>query len=217
LQAAGHKVFTLTLTGIGERSHLLSRDINLETHILDVVNLIRWEELSDVILCGHSYAGAVVSGAADQLAGRIRALVYLDAFLLDSGESLHATLPAAQREHQLHLAAEVGEGWKVPPIPAAVFQVNPADADWVNRQCTMHPLAAFQQPLHLSGRLKEIGDVTYIHATGWAQASPFGPHAARAHHRGYRMAEMGCGHDVMLDEPEALAKLLLGVAIGSSH
>ena len=75
LQAAGHDVFTPTLTGVGERSHLNSAQVNLGTHIADVVNLIRWEELTDVVLCGHSYGGCVVSGVADRLPDRIRALV----------------------------------------------------------------------------------------------------------------------------------------------
>src|SRR5712672_1898240 len=92
LAAGAHRVFTPTLTGVGERSHLLSRHVNLDTHIGDVVNLIRWEELSDVVLCGHSYGGCVVSGVADRVPNRIGALVYLDAFLLEDGECLHDTL-----------------------------------------------------------------------------------------------------------------------------
>ena len=89
----GHQVFTPTLTGVGERSHLLSRDIDLQVHVDDVANLIRWEELDDVILCGHSYGGCVISGVADALPDRIAALVYLDAFLLEEGECLHDLLP----------------------------------------------------------------------------------------------------------------------------
>ena len=101
LQDQGHQVFTPTLTGIAERSHLLSPTVNLDTHIDDVVNLIRWEELSDVVLCGHSYGGAVISGVADRIPDRIRSLVYLDAFLLEDGESLHDLLSEGQRQQQL--------------------------------------------------------------------------------------------------------------------
>ncbi len=93
LQAAGHDVFTPTLTGVGERSHLNSPGVNLSTHIADVANLIRWEELSDVILCGHSYGGCVISGAADSVSDRIRAVVYLDAFVLEDREALIDLLP----------------------------------------------------------------------------------------------------------------------------
>lgn len=92
LQALGHEVFTPTLTGVADRVHLLSPQVNLETHITDVVNLIQWEELSDVVLCGHSYGGCVISGVADRIPDRIGALVYLDAFVLESGQSLHDTL-----------------------------------------------------------------------------------------------------------------------------
>ena len=96
LQQQGHEVFTPTLTGVGERSHLLNRDLNLETHILDVQNLIVWEELSDVVLCGHSYGGCVVTGVADRVPERVRALVYLDAFVLEAGQSLAQLLPQEQ-------------------------------------------------------------------------------------------------------------------------
>ena len=110
LQAQGHEVFTPTLTGVGERSHLLSPQVNLETHICDVVNLIRWEELSNVLLCGHSYAGAVISGAADRVPELIGALVYLDAFVLEDSRSLHDDLPPEHRQGQLEAARLHGEG-----------------------------------------------------------------------------------------------------------
>ena len=114
----GHDVFTPSLTGVGERSHLISPQVNLDTHIDDIVNLIRWEELSDVVLCGHSYGGAVISGVADRVPDRVGAMVYLDAFVLEDGQSLHDTLPPAQKNLQLELTQQHGEGWKVPPIPA---------------------------------------------------------------------------------------------------
>src|SRR3954449_4648480 len=93
LQSAGHDVFTPTLTGVADRSHLASPNVNLEMHVADVVNLIRWEELDDVVLCGHSYSGCVIPGVADRVPERLRALVYLDAFILENGQSLHDTLP----------------------------------------------------------------------------------------------------------------------------
>src|SRR3954454_19634713 len=111
LQMRGHDVFTPTLTGVGERSHLLSPDVTLDTHIEDVVNLIAWEELSDVVLCGHSYGGCVITGVADRLPDRVGAMVYLDAFVLEHRQSLHDTLPPAQKALQIELAREHGEGW----------------------------------------------------------------------------------------------------------
>jgi len=211
LTAQGHGVFTPTLTGVGERSHLLSRDINLDTHIADVVNLIRWEELSDIILCGHSYGGCVIRGAANQMADRIKALVYLDAFLPENGQSLHDCLPAEQRQAQIDGAGSAGDGWKAPPISAEAFGVNAKDRDWVNRQCTVQSLATFQQPVTLSGAIDRIKTVAYILATGW-QGSPFGVFYDKAAAKGWRVSKMDCGHDVMLDRPEELTRELLAIA-----
>lgn len=210
LQSRGHEVFTPTLSGVGERSHLLSKHIDLHTHIADVVNLIRWEELSDVVLCGHSYGGCVVTGAADHIADRIRALVYVDAFVPANGQSLHDTLPAEQRDAQVQGALENGEGWKVPPIPAEVFNVNARDRAWVNGQRTPQSLATFQQPLQLTEAIERIEDVTYILATGW-EHSPFPQFYEKAKAKGWKTVTMACGHDVMLDKPDELLEVLLTV------
>jgi pimeloyl-ACP methyl ester carboxylesterase len=213
LQAQGHEVFTPTLTGVGERSHLLASDVNLETHINDVVNVIRWEELSNVVLCGHSYGGCVISGVADRIPDRIGALVYLDAFILEDGQSLYDTLPPEQRDLQLEAAARQGEGWKVPPIPAEVFNVNAGDRDWVNRQCTMQPLATFQQALQLRAPLDAKKPVLFILATGF-ENSPFRHFYELAKAKGWKTLTMACGHDVMLDQPEQLTRALLDVSKG---
>jgi pimeloyl-ACP methyl ester carboxylesterase len=211
LQAQGHDVFTPTLTGVAERSHLLSRQVNLETHILDVENLMRWEDLSDVVLCGHSYGGCVISGVADRLPDRIRALVYLDAFVLEAGEQLAQHVPDAQFKQLLEGVNAVGEGWKVPPIPAEVFNVNAADREWVNRQCTMQPLETFQQRINLSGGHHKVKNVAFIHATGFIEGSPFSPFYEKARAKGWKTFTVPCGHDVMLDLPEELTRLLLEV------
>jgi pimeloyl-ACP methyl ester carboxylesterase len=212
LQGEGHDVFTPTLTGVGERSHLLSRQVNLETHILDVENLIRWEELSDVVLCGHSYGGCVISGVADRVPDRIRALVYLDAFVLEAGENLAKHVPEAQYKQLLEGAKTVGEGWKVPPIPAEVFNVNAADREWVNRQCTMQSVETFQQPISLAGGVGKIRNVTFVLATGFAEGSPFPPFYEKAKARGWNAITMSCGHDVMLDRPDELTRMLVDVS-----
>lgn len=210
----GHQVFTPTLTGIGERSHLLSRSIDLQVHVDDVANLIRWEELDSVILCGHSYGGCVISGVAETMPDRIAALVYLDAFLLEDGECLHDLLPDEHRALQISLAAEHGEGWQVPPIPAEIFNVNAIDRDWVDRQCTFQPLATFQQPIRLTGAASVIPRSHFIFASGW-EGTPFTGSHERAKARGWTTSEIASGHDVMLDAPEALASELLTVASGT--
>ena len=112
LQEHGHDVFTPTLTGVGERSHLLSPQVNLDTHIDDVVNLIQWEELSDVVLCGHSYGGCVISGVADRVAGSHRRPGLPGRIRSEDGQSLYDTLPTDQRKLQLELARETAKAGK---------------------------------------------------------------------------------------------------------
>jgi pimeloyl-ACP methyl ester carboxylesterase len=114
LTAQGHQVFTPTLTGLADRSHLLSREVGLETHVQDVANLITWEILSDVVLVGHSYAGTVVRHVADRMPDRIRSLVYLDAFVPENGKSVSDYAPDGGEGHR-KLAQMYGEGWKIPP------------------------------------------------------------------------------------------------------
>lgn len=209
LQSQGHEVFTPTLTGVADRSHLLSRAINLETHIQDVVNLIRWEELTDIVLCGHSYGGCVISGVADRLPEHIRALVYLDAFVLEDGENQMQHLSETQFHQFREGANNLGDGWKVPPIPAAVFNVNAADREWVDRQCTMQPIETLQQPLRFTGGIEKINNVTFILATGYTEGSPFPPFYEKAKRKGWKTRTVPCGHDVMLDLPEELTTLLV--------
>ena len=213
LQALGHDVFTPTLTGVADRSHLISPQIDLETHTSDVANLLAWEDLSDVVLCGHSYGGMVITGAADRAPERISALVYLDAFVPKHGQSLHDLLPAETRAQQLTGAAG-GDGWRVPPIPAEVFNVNLADRAWVDRQCTPQSLATFEQPARLTGRVDAIDNASFIWASDW-QGSPFGQFYEQARRVGWKASEIACGHDVMLDRPDALTQALLDAATSS--
>jgi pimeloyl-ACP methyl ester carboxylesterase len=210
LQAKGHDVFTPTLTGVADRSHLASPRVDLETHIADVVNLIRWEELDDIVLCGHSYAGCVITGVADRMPERVRALVYLDAFVLEDGQSLHDALSPRARAAQVDGANASGDGWRVPPIPAAYFNVNEADRAWVDAQCTPQSLACFQQRLTLRGRMPPE-KVTHVLATGYGQ-SPFAPFHELAKNKGWRTSTIDCGHDVMLDRPDELVGMLLEAA-----
>jgi pimeloyl-ACP methyl ester carboxylesterase len=205
LIARGHIVLTPTLTGLGERSHLLSRDVNLETHILDVANLLTWENLNEIVLVGHSYAGTVVRHVADRMPQRIRSLVYLDAFVLENGVSVCDVAP-----HHRKRAEDHGDGWKCPPIPAAVLAVNAADADWVDQQCTMHPLATLEAKTNLTGACNEIADIGYIRATGFN--GPFKQFYDTAEQYGWWREEFPCGHDIMLDMPNELSALLLKLA-----
>ncbi|MEI9985113.1 MAG: alpha/beta fold hydrolase [Aliidongia sp.] len=184
LRAQGHDVFTPTLTGVADRSHLSTPLVDLQTHIDDVASLLAWEDLSDIVLCGHSYAGCVVTGVADRASERIAALVYLDALRARAGQSLFDILPAEWRKQQLDSARQAGEGWRVPPVPAEVFNVNAADRAWVDRQCTPQSLATFTQPIRLTGRAAAIESVGYIWASDWA-GSPFAPFYEQARQLGW--------------------------------
>jgi pimeloyl-ACP methyl ester carboxylesterase len=206
LAAEGHRVFTPTLTGLAERAHLLSREVGLDTHIADVTNLMRWEELRDVVVVGHSYGGIVARHVADQMPDRIRALVYLDAFVPDNGKSLCDYMADGGNSFR-EQAAAVGEGWKIPPIPAAVFAVNAADTAWVDRQCTMQPLSTFEAPARISGACDQIKNIGYIAGTSFD--GPFGQFYDAAAKRGWWLQQFPCGHEIALDMPNELIALLL--------
>jgi pimeloyl-ACP methyl ester carboxylesterase len=210
LQDADHQVVAPTLTGLGERSHLNSDSVNLSTHIADIVNLLRWEDLSNVILCGHSYSGMVISGVADQVPERIRTLVYLDAFVPEDGECVFDLLSQEWVE-QIRLGAQTaGAGWNVPPIPAEHFNVNSRDAAWVNAQCTSQSIASFEEHIKLNRVPSRKHDSTYIAATGWDwDHSPFRAAHERASANGWRIRTLPCGHEAMLDLPDELTHLLL--------
>ena len=159
---------------------------------------------------GRSYGGCVISGVADRLASKIKALVYLDAFVLEDGQSLPDMLPSEHRKAQLELAAANADGWQVPPIPAAAFNVNEADRAEVDAQCTPQPLACFQQKLQLASDGVVADRVHYIYASGW-EGTPFTGFYEAARARGWSTREFACGHDIMLDQPDALCVSLLDI------
>jgi len=205
LTARGHKVFTPTLTGVADRSHLLGPGINLSTHIADVANLIKWEELEGIVLCGHSYAGMVVSGVAEVAPQAVSSIVFLDAFLPENGKSLFDYLNQERREGTLALIERGAIAQE--PIPAAAFGVNEKKRAWVDRQCTPHPLRCFTEKLTLTGARERIAKKTYIFATAWE--SHFRSFYAKTKaDPSWRTYEVPCGHDVMVDMPERLAGIL---------
>ena len=211
LRDTGHQVFTPTLTGLGERSHLNSAAVDLSTHIADVVNLLRWEDLSDVILCGHSYGGAVIRGAADRVPERIRALVYLDAFVPEDGECLFDLHAPEHAQHMRLQARTAGAGWNVPPIPAGRFNANLRDVAWINAQCTPQSIASFEERIKLNRPPSRRHDTIYVLATGWDN-SPFRAAHERAKEKGWQTRTVACGHEVMLDLPGEVTDLLLEFA-----
>jgi pimeloyl-ACP methyl ester carboxylesterase len=211
LQSQGHRVFTPSLTGIGERVHLLSPQIDLTTHIQDVVNVVLYEDLRDVVLLGFSYGGAVVTGAVDHIGSRIRELVYLDAFVPGSGDTV-AGLAGREPIHTIELGAE----WLAPP-PSRDFD-DADEAAWQNARRGEHPLRCFSEPVRLSVPLEERSfGLTYIKATADARDAPGGQAfwAAAEHAQEsdrWRYYEIETTHMVSSNQPEQLADVLLELA-----
>jgi pimeloyl-ACP methyl ester carboxylesterase len=210
LRAQGHRVFTPTLTGLGERSHLASLGvINCTTHIQDILNVIRWEQLSDVVLCGHSYGGRVIGGVADAIPERIASLVYVDAFVPKDGETGLIGVEPERVADLLEAVADHG-GQRLPPYSAEWMNVNPADRAMVNALCTPQPFATFTERLRLRGAYMDIARKTFVVATRWKHSSVLEPVYERLRtDRAWTTFEVACGHDVMLDAPERLAEILL--------
>ena len=209
LRAQGHTVFTPTLTGLGERAHLFGTDIDLTTHVTDVVNLMKWEKLTDVVLCGHSYGGMVVSGVAEQMESAISSLVLLDAFVPNDGEAMEdINVPPVQAV--IRLAREKGEPG-LAPRPAAAFGVNEKDRAWVDSLCGPQPLKTFTDKISLTGARERIAKKSYIRAGGYAHPVFDAALEKTKADPSWRTYSVPCGHDVMVDMPERLAEILVEV------
>lgn len=206
LERRGHKVFAPTLTGLGERSHLLSANISLATHVADVVNVARWERLEDFVLVGHSYGGFVISGAVEELQPKISSIVFLDAFFPENGEGLVDSASAKVRDG-ITAAANSGE-LSVAARSAASFNVNEADRAWVDAMCTPQPIATFIDKVKTTGARERIARKAYIRARGYHNPVFDKAHAMLQSQPSWRTYEVPCGHDVMVDMPQRLAELL---------
>ena len=204
-------MFAPTQTGLGERRHLLSPGITLDTFIDDICAVLENEELSDVVLVGHSFGGISITGVADRMRGRVRHLVYLDSRILEAGQSMLDADPERSGAWK-HIAQE-GGGFSIPPPPATYFGCSdPADIAWIARRLTPHPLGTFTSPLNLATPV--IGNslpCTYVACTDpiypwlepcrtWARGRP-----------GWGLMEIAAGHDAMISAPAELAALLVRI------
>jgi pimeloyl-ACP methyl ester carboxylesterase len=210
LRRGGHMVFTPTLTGLGERSHLMQGGIDLTTHITDVVNVFKWEALGDVVLCGHSYGGMVIAGVAEQMAPAIRAIVFLDAFVPKNSESAHELTGPGVRE-LTQAAAKRGE-IGVPARSAEAFGVNASDRGWVDRLCVPQPIGTFTEKIALTGAVDRVARKSYIRAASYANPGFDKALATARADPSWRTYEVPCGHDVMVDMPDRLTEILLEAA-----
>ena len=210
LRAEGHRVYTPSLTGLGERAHLASREVDLNTHVADVLGVIEHHELENVVLCGHSYGGMVVGGAADRAASKIASLVYVDAFVPEAGKSLWDFLPPEGAAAQRNSATD---GWKIARISAAEFRVQGSDdIARLDRRAVDQPIATMDQKSAVTGAWKNIPHLVYIRAAGQPRPT-FAQFADQVRSDPkWQYFEVPCGHNVMLDLPDALTVILLGCA-----
>jgi pimeloyl-ACP methyl ester carboxylesterase len=211
LWAAGHELFTPSLTGIGERVHLTSPQVNLTTHIADVVNTVLYEDLNGIVLLGYSYGGFVVTGALQHIGDRVRHLVYLDAFVPDNGDTLDAIVGGIYGQGVMKLGGE----WLVPPMPREFD--DPAEATWADTRRTRHPVGCFIEPVRLARPLEDYPFTrTYIKATGEPRPEPGGPFWAAADRARnsptWRYKEIATNHMIPSNRPTDLVRLLLELA-----
>lgn len=215
LRAAGHEAHAVTLTGVGERAHLLRPDLRLRDHIADVLGLIDAEELGDdLVLVGHSYGGLVMTGVADALLARglkPRHLVYVDAVTPHPGESWSSQHAPETVRARLEAAAQRPDG-AMPPPDAAVFGLDGADRDWVNRRQTPQPAGVYQDRLDFDAARIATLPRTFIDCTAPALPTIAVMRERVRREPGWQVVELATGHDPMISAPEALVALLLDCA-----
>jgi pimeloyl-ACP methyl ester carboxylesterase len=211
IRAAGHDVFTPCLTGVGERVHLASPQVDLSTHIVDVVNVVLYEDLDDIVLVGFSYGGFVVTGALEHIAERVAHLVYLDAFVPGDGDTaLRTTLGLEAGSVQL------GQDWLV-PAPDRVFD-DAEEGAWQVARRTPHPIGCFVEPVRVPRPLEDYPFArTYIKATDDPPTDPGADAFLRAADRAkaspaWNYREIATTHMVASNRPQELADLLLEAA-----
>lgn len=212
LRAAGNIVYTPSLSGLGEHKNQPHDSINLDTHITDIVNLLNMEDLHDVVLVGHSYAGVVITGVADRVPERISKLIYLDAVIVGNGESCISVHPDSFRKEFEKDAAQYGMH-SLSVRPSSLFGVsNPKDRQWVDARLTLQPYGTFAQPLILHHPFGNGLPLAYIACTQ-PQLPVLAVFAAKAKQSPqWKYYEMKTGHDAMITQPKELANLLVSLS-----
>ena len=208
LCAGGRDAYCPTLTGLGERSHLLTRAVSRDTHVRDVVAALEYEDLQDVTLVVHSYAGMLAPDVTVQAAGRVAVVVYLDAYLPHAGRSCHDYLPPKTVAMLEQLTNGQGEGWRTPPPPLEDLGVTDAgDLAWATPRLTPHPARTILEPSTngAEGRPQDV----YVRVSDWPQVVEAAERAARYGMAVHQLTE--AGHDAMITRPAELAGLLLAV------
>ena len=214
LRERGHEFWTPTYTGLGERVHLASNDVKLDTHIEDVLKVLEFEDLREVVLIGHSYGGMVATGVADRAPERISQLIYLDAFVPRHGESLFDLSVPEDRNNAREAAQKTGDAMRIPPRPMPP-DTNPADLAWANPRRVMQPIAAFEQPIRQTGAVDQLRR-TYVYCTKARPGDVFRQFADRAKSEaGWEYREIDASHNPHITVPDALTAMLDELAKGS--
>lgn len=212
LTRQGHRVFAPSLTGLGDRAHLLNAGVNLETHIQDIVRLFQWEDITEATLVGHSYGGWVISGAIEQLEDRVAGIAFVDAFIPNDGDRGIDLVTDAQRASILDAQAR-GEASRPGPTSAALKIQKAEHAAWVDAKITQQPIGVSLDPIRLTGARDRVRAKLYIRTPLFPSARFDDALAACRRDPGWRTAVMdNCGHDPMVDQPDALCDLLEGLA-----
>jgi pimeloyl-ACP methyl ester carboxylesterase len=207
LAAQGHTVHRPTLTGLGDRAHLSSREVDLATHVQDITSMLRFEDLYDVVLVGHSYAGMVITGVAAEVPERIARMVYYDAFVPDDGDCALDLLPPHIAEHFVALAETEGDGWLMPKRPLEALGVRDPEAKaWLAGRLVEHPLATYAEKLHVRSEIHQV-PCSYISCTDWAHV--FAPQADKARRLGWPVQEIAADHEALATAPDLLTGALL--------
>ncbi len=211
LRDAGHRAYTPTMTGLGERAHLLKADTGLATCIDDVCAVLQAEELDEVVLVGHSFAGPVISGVADRLPERLRQLVYLDAIVLQHGQSALSVF-SEEVQHERRRTIDTDGLRMAIPDPVKFGVTEPAQADWLRRRLTPHPLKAYTDALQLRHPLGNGLHKTYIAVTQPSYAPLADMRSWVREQPDWAWRELAAGHDAMVTSPAELAELLCDCA-----
>ncbi|MEM7569082.1 MAG: alpha/beta hydrolase family protein [Pseudomonadota bacterium] len=212
LRSGGHRVITPTLTGMGERHHLGRPETDCNTHVMDVLQVLKFEDVENSVLVGHSYGGPVVEGVYDKARGQIAKIVMLDATVLYDGESM---LFSASPEAIEGAKAALIDGFMMPSWPQEAFGVLKEDGwvyDWVKRRLTPMPFGALTAPLKLTNPPVQGPDVLYITCDGRPLMDGARMGLERAQERGWSIKSLKTGHDAMVTAPAALADMLLEAA-----
>lgn len=207
LEARGHTVYTPTLTGLGERSHLLTPQVDLSIHVQDIVSMLEYEDLSNVILVGHSYAGIVISGVAEKATNRLSHLVYLDAYLPENGKSIvdYFAFPSLDK-----IVMEKGDGWRIPPLGKLkdLGITDGKDIDWVKSRVGDQPYKTFTETIRLSKPTNTIPKA-FIRLSNFPWFVETGE---RARSMGFNYQEMlSGGHDAMISAPAETVLTILNI------